>query len=114
MFKRLLAVAAAAAVLMVGATGVNAKVITLFSPQTGFTTIDTDSRYIAPGGHQYSPIPRETVKYDGPYGANTIVINTSERRLYYVQGDGTALKYGIGVGRDGFTWSGTDRISRKA
>ncbi len=65
-------------------------------------------------GTSYSPIPRETVSYDGPYKAGTIVVNTEERRLYLVLDDGKALKYGIGVGRDGFTWSGTDRISRKA
>ena len=65
-------------------------------------------------GASYSPIPRETVSYDGPYSAGTIVVNTKERRLYLVLDDGKALKYGIGVGRDGFTWQGTDRISRKA
>ncbi len=98
---------------MVGVTAANAKIITLFSPDTGFTTIDTDWQFRAPGNH-YTPIPREQVKYDGPYGANTIVINTTERRLYYVMENGQALKYGIGVGREGFTWQGTDRISRKA
>ena len=65
-------------------------------------------------GSSYSPIQRETVSYDGPYGAGTIVVNTKERRLYLVLDNGKALKYGIGVGREGFTWSGTDRISRKA
>jgi lipoprotein-anchoring transpeptidase ErfK/SrfK len=59
-------------------------------------------------------IPRELVNYDGPYGPNTIVINTDERRLYYVFEKGKAIKYGIGVGREGFEWSGTDTISRKA
>ena len=62
----------------------------------------------------YSPIPREDVAYSGPYGADTIVVNTSERRLYYVYEKGKAMKYGIGVGREGFTWSGTDHVSRKA
>ena len=65
-------------------------------------------------GASYSPIRRETVAYDGPYSPGTIVVNTTERRLYLVEQDGKALKYGIGVGREGFTWSGTDRISRKA
>ena len=41
------------------------------------------------------------------YSPGTIVINTSERRLYYVLGDGQAIRYGIGVGRVGFTWAGT-------
>lgn len=61
-----------------------------------------------------SPISRQTVSYDAKYGANTIVVDTSERRLYYTLGDGRAIKYGVGVGRDGFTWAGTNRITRKA
>ncbi|HEX9324204.1 MAG TPA: L,D-transpeptidase [Xanthobacteraceae bacterium] len=44
----------------------------------------------------------------------TIIISTSERFLYLVQGNNRALRYGIGVGRDGFQWSGLLRISRKA
>jgi lipoprotein-anchoring transpeptidase ErfK/SrfK len=66
------------------------------------------------GRSMKSPVPREMVAYDGPHGANTIVIDTSERRLYFVQGDGTAIKYGVGVGREGFQWAGVNRITRKA
>jgi lipoprotein-anchoring transpeptidase ErfK/SrfK len=65
-------------------------------------------------GQNYTPIPRETVEYHGPYGQGTIVINTAERRLYLVQGNGTALKYGIGVGRPGFTWAGVHYVTNKA
>ena len=61
-----------------------------------------------------SPIPRSTVSFDAKYGANTIVVNTRERRLYYTLGNGRAIKYGVGVGRDGFTWSGTHKVTRKA
>ncbi len=61
-----------------------------------------------------NPVPREVVDYDGPHKANTIIVDTSERRLYLVLGDGKALKYGVGVGRQGFQWSGTHRITRKA
>nr|WP_149760348.1 L,D-transpeptidase [Mesorhizobium albiziae] len=61
-----------------------------------------------------SPIPRQVVRYGGDEIANTIIINTTERRLYYTLGDGRAIKYGVGVGRDGFTWSGTNSVSRKA
>ncbi|MDR3373684.1 MAG: L,D-transpeptidase [Ancalomicrobiaceae bacterium] len=67
-----------------------------------------------PTGISYSPIQRETVEYHGPYGKGTIVINTAERRLYLVQGDGTALKYGIGVGRPGFQWAGVHYVTNKA
>ncbi len=114
MRKILLAAIAAVATLVAG-TAANAKIIQMYDPQSGkISTIDTDLRYVAPGGHGGSPIARETVRYDGPYGATTIVLNTSERRLYYVMENGQALKYGIGVGREGFTWQGSDRISRKA
>jgi lipoprotein-anchoring transpeptidase ErfK/SrfK len=72
---------------------------------------------VAPGQGKHSmrnPVPREVVAYDGPYGPNTIVVSTSERRLYYVRDDGTAVKFGVGVGRDGFQWAGVNHISRKA
>ena len=65
-------------------------------------------------GSGKSPIPREIVAYEGPGGPDTIVVDTSERRLYYVLGDGTAIRYGVGVGREGFQWAGSNRISRKA
>ena len=65
------------------------------------------------GGGGASPIPRTTVHYPTNYAPGTIVVNTAERRLYLVQGNGQALRYGIGVGRDGFRWSGVHRISAK-
>jgi lipoprotein-anchoring transpeptidase ErfK/SrfK len=61
-----------------------------------------------------SPIPRQTVRYDKSVAPGTIVIETSERRLYYVTGKGKAIKFAVGVGREGFEWSGTNRITRKA
>jgi lipoprotein-anchoring transpeptidase ErfK/SrfK len=60
-----------------------------------------------------SPIPRTTVSFTGQYAPGTIFINTAERRLYLVLANGQALRYGIGVGRDGFRWSGVHRISAK-
>src|ERR1700754_1349105 len=60
-----------------------------------------------------SPIPRQTVSFDGRYAPGTIYISTAERRLYLVLGNGQALRYGIGVGRDGFRWSGVHHISAK-
>jgi lipoprotein-anchoring transpeptidase ErfK/SrfK len=74
---------------------------------------DTKSDNFFYGGGA-SSIPREMVNYDGPYGPHTIVINTDERRLYYIYEKGKAIKYGIGVGREGFQWSGTDVVSSKA
>ena len=48
---------------------------------------------------------KQVVPYMGKEPAGTIVIDTTQRFLFLVQGDGTAMRYGIGVGRDGFTWS---------
>jgi lipoprotein-anchoring transpeptidase ErfK/SrfK len=58
-------------------------------------------------------IPREIVAYNGPHAPGTIIISTSERRLYLVMPGQRAMKYGIGVGRAGFEWAGTKTISRK-
>ena len=57
---------------------------------------------------------RKIVSYDGYEPAGTIVVNTSERYLYYVQGDGSAIRYGVGVGEEGRTLKGTATIGRKA
>lgn len=59
------------------------------------------------------PIPRTTVGFQGNYAPGTIIIDTRERRLYLVQEGGRALRYGIGVGRDGFRWGGTHRVTAK-
>src|SRR3954447_13176862 len=77
-----------------------------------------DMRDIMGGGPNFSlggsnPIPRQTVIFAGNYAPGTIFINTAERRLYLVLPNGQALRYGIGVGRDGFRWGGTHRISAK-
>jgi lipoprotein-anchoring transpeptidase ErfK/SrfK len=56
---------------------------------------------------------KQTVEYHGREGAGTIVIDTPNKFLFLVQGNGQALRYGIGVGRPGFTWSGTKTISAK-
>ncbi|MET0906294.1 MAG: L,D-transpeptidase [Bradyrhizobiaceae bacterium] len=57
---------------------------------------------------------KQMVLYRTNEPPGTIIISTSERYLYLVQGNGRAMRYGIGVGRDGFTWQGLVKISRKA
>ena len=64
-------------------------------------------------GAKVSPIKKENVMFTGNYAPGTVVVNTSERRLYLVQPNGQAIKYGIGVGRDGFRWSGEHKITAK-
>jgi lipoprotein-anchoring transpeptidase ErfK/SrfK len=58
-------------------------------------------------------IPRSTVNYPNNERPGTVVVNTAERRLYYVVDSGTALRYGIGVGRVGFTWKGVKTVTAK-
>ena len=113
MLKRLIILAGALALLAGPAVAENEGAFSPMGSQIG----DHNSGTIAPRYGQRSnksPIRRQTVRYDGSYGAGTIIVNTSERRLYYTLGNGRAIKYGIGVGREGFTWAGSNRISRKA
>ena len=56
---------------------------------------------------------KQEVSYDGKEAPGTIIINTPERLLYLVEGNGRALRYGIGVGRPGFTWAGVHTVSNK-
>ena len=85
----------------------------LYDPLTGRYVVATPSN--AGGGRAAAtPIPRETVSFKSSHRPGTIVVNVAERRLYLVQGDGTALKYGVGVGRPGFEWGGSKTVTRKA
>ncbi|KRE17868.1 hypothetical protein ASE63_01340 [Bosea sp. Root381] len=57
---------------------------------------------------------KQEVAYDGPHKPGTIIIDTPQRYLFLVQPGGRALRYGIGVGRPGFSWAGMKTVSRKA
>ena len=57
---------------------------------------------------------RQTVNYPTKAAAGSVVVDIAQTFLYYVLGDGTAIRYGIGVGREGFTWSGSQAVTRKA
>ena len=59
-------------------------------------------------------LKRQVVNYATHEAADTIIIDTPNTYLYLVTGNGQAIRYGIGVGRDGFTWSGIQTISKKA
>jgi lipoprotein-anchoring transpeptidase ErfK/SrfK len=65
------------------------------------------------GRPREASIPRETVPYNGPYGPGTILVSTTERRLYLILPDHQALRYGVGVGRPGFEWNGAHVIVSK-
>jgi lipoprotein-anchoring transpeptidase ErfK/SrfK len=66
------------------------------------------------GAQQADRFRRQVVDYPSHESAGTVIIDTPHTYLYYVLGNGKAIRYGIGVGRDGFTWSGTETVSRKA
>jgi len=56
---------------------------------------------------------RQSVYYRTEQPPGTIIVNTADRYLYLIMGNGVALRYGIGVGRDGFQWGGTQKITLK-
>jgi len=57
---------------------------------------------------------REVIDYASNYRPGTIIVETSEFKLYFILDSETAMQYGIGVGREGFQWAGTHRVTRKA
>lgn len=57
---------------------------------------------------------RQTVRYDTREAPGTIIVDTRAHYLYFVLGGGKALRYGVGVGREGFGWHGTVTLARKA
>jgi lipoprotein-anchoring transpeptidase ErfK/SrfK len=61
-----------------------------------------------------SRLKRQVVNYATREAPGTVIIDTPNTYLYYVLGGGQAVRYGIGVGREGFTWSGTQTITKKA
>jgi lipoprotein-anchoring transpeptidase ErfK/SrfK len=70
---------------------------------------DTPSTFQLP-----ARLKRQVVNYPTREAPGTIIIDTPNTYLYYVLGGGQAMRYGIGVGREGFTWSGTQTIVKKA
>jgi len=86
-------------------------------PNSGYYASATSYPNATPAEPQRSMDPmfmRQEVAYAGSERPGTIVIDTAHKFLFLVEKDGKALRYGVGVGREGFAWSGTERISRKA
>ena len=85
-------------------------------PQT-HTTVQTAA---LAGGAAREAVPQldpkflpQTVAYDGPHKPGTIVIDTREKLLYLIEAGGQARRYGVGVGKEGFQWKGTENITQK-
>lgn len=69
---------------------------------------------VDPRQRQFDPkFEKQLVDYSGKESAGTIVVDTPNKFLYLVEGNGRAMRYGIGVGRPGFTWSGVKAITAK-
>ncbi|UWU93904.1 L,D-transpeptidase [Bradyrhizobium sp. CB1015] len=84
--------------------------------QQGYSQDDlNEAPQVADEGAQLPDrLRRQIVSFDRSEPAGTIVIDTNSTYLYYVLGGGRAIRYGVGVGREGFTWSGVQSVSRKA
>ena len=66
------------------------------------------------GNQVRADLRRATVNYPSNEAPGTIIVDTQNTYLYYVLGGGQAIRYGIGVGREGFTWAGVKTVERKA
>ena len=77
------------------------------------TLARSEALFTTPFGVFYAIHSRDTVPYAKSYSPGTIVVATSERHLYYVLGHGQALRYTIGVGKEGSAWTGVSTISAK-
>jgi lipoprotein-anchoring transpeptidase ErfK/SrfK len=78
-------------------------------PQLAAPSEDEGSAYDMP-----ARLRRQIVSYSTREAPGTVIIDTPNTYLYYVLGGGQAIRYGIGVGRDGFTWSGMQSVTKKA
>jgi lipoprotein-anchoring transpeptidase ErfK/SrfK len=103
-------------VLALSVTSASAQLGQLFSPRSQEMNIDDQPGVVpTPSQEQLdSAFQRQPVFFRTSEAPGTIIIHTSERYLYLVQGNNRAIRYGVGVGREGFQWSGLLRISRKA
>ena len=116
---RVLAFAAALAMAPMWSTGASAQALSYASaPSNGFAD---DETLVAPdamedGTAYVTPerLRRTEVSFSTREAPGTIVIDTANTQLYYVLGNGRAMRYGVGVGREGFTWAGTQTVTRKA
>ncbi len=113
-FSRTLTLGVALSLLLPAAA--DAQLFRMFDPVTqGFVTYDTEQ--LQPRGRQAMPDPQyqaQVVQFATAEAPGTIVIDTGAKFLYYVMKDGLAIRYGVGVGKEGFGWSGVVEIGRKA
>src|SRR5215217_7393948 len=88
-----------------------------FAPPPGITITDSKPRHALALQANMAVNPmylRQVVQYPSGERSGTVVVDTQAHFLYFVLGDGRALRYGIGVAKSGFEWSGTHQVTRKA
>jgi lipoprotein-anchoring transpeptidase ErfK/SrfK len=99
--------------MILGLRAAAASPLALFTataaPQYAVETADEQPAAQAP-----ARLKRQVVDYRTDEAPGTIIVDTPNTYLYLVLGNGKAMRYGIGVGREGFTWAGTERVSRMA
>ena len=109
-----LAAVTAGTVLWIGAAA--AAPLPLFQTASAASSLTRDQA--APEENGLTGLPRDlrrqSVNYPTKAAAGSVVVDIAQTFLYYILGDGTAIRYGIGVGREGFTWSGSQAVTRKA
>jgi lipoprotein-anchoring transpeptidase ErfK/SrfK len=113
---RLRILVASSALALLLAVGASAPAQTVISaPAEVDMEVDEQPGVVpSPDQEQLSgPWEKQIVYYRTNEPAGTVIIVTNERFLYLVQGNNRAIRYGIGVGREGFQWSGLQKISRK-
>jgi lipoprotein-anchoring transpeptidase ErfK/SrfK len=112
-FLRTVAFTAAVATATCFASSASASQFLLFSfPDATVHPSQNDA--VEQGTELPARLKRQIVDYRTAEAPGTIIIDTPNTYLYLVLGNGKAMRYGIGVGRDGFTWSGTQTVTRKA
>jgi lipoprotein-anchoring transpeptidase ErfK/SrfK len=109
---RAFAVAAIAGAALTATTASSAPLILGYAPQDQ-RSVETMTEPNE-GFQQVARFKRQIVSYYTNEAPGTIIIDTPNTYLYLVLGNGRAMRYGIGVGREGFTWSGTQSITKKA
>jgi lipoprotein-anchoring transpeptidase ErfK/SrfK len=115
-YCRLGIAAALGALLAVGAFSPAAADPFAFSTQPGDPREPVQaSAYAAANADEMQPqFHRQVVAYRANEPSGTIIVDTPNTYFYFILGGGKAIRYGIGVGREGFTWSGTKTVERKA
>jgi lipoprotein-anchoring transpeptidase ErfK/SrfK len=99
--------------MILGLRAASANPLALFTAAPAMQT-GAEQNDEAPAAQTPARLKRQIVSYRSDEAPGTIIVDTPNTYLYLVLGNGKAMRYGIGVGREGFTWSGVKQVVRKA